>query len=61
MIMNKIIFVIIVLCSFVKLYGNDFSYEFIDNGSAVRIIRYNGRNDAVVIPQNIENLPVTEI
>jgi len=40
MIMNKIIFVIIVLCSFVKLYGNDFSYEFIDKRNVVLWIKY---------------------
>ena len=59
--MYKIIIIVIVLCSFEKLYGNDFSYEYIDNGNAVRITKYSGKNDVVIIPENIDNLPVTEI
>lgn len=43
------------------LTSGDFDYELLDDGSAVSITAYNGTDSAVVIPSQIDGLPVTKI
>jgi len=41
--------------------ASDFSYEWTDDRKGVRITRYTGRSNVLVIPATIEGLPVMEI
>jgi hypothetical protein len=40
---------------------SDFSYNLSGDGQGIKIIRYTGTGGSVVIPSNIEDLPVVEI
>ena len=42
-------------------YERDFSFRFIDDGTAIEIVRYFGSATDVVIPEQIQGLPVTSI
>jgi len=49
------------IVSDVYVYEKNFLARFIDNDSAMRIVRYTGMDETVKIPSHIRNLPVTAI